>query len=174
VQYGPMGARMTEPIGMIGSLPGPNLRNKVILRRFPGPARPSGATPRLARTPGEPNDITLRGLFAFTVLRPRLSELPPLLEQVTSTVRGFDLVADGVCQRHLADLGRKVRLFGTPIGKGRSEPVRSEIAAAHPTQQLQPRSDGEHARQKLRQRPLGSAETEAVRKRPAFRSARPV
>jgi hypothetical protein len=33
---------------------------------------------------------------------------------------------------------------------------------------LQLRSDGEHARQELRRRPLGSAEAEAVRKRPAF------
>jgi hypothetical protein len=41
----------------MGGSPGPDLRTRVILRRFPGLARPSGAALRLARTPGEPNDI---------------------------------------------------------------------------------------------------------------------
>jgi hypothetical protein len=40
-----------------------------------------------AGPPGKPNDLTVRGLFAVAVVRPRLGELPPLLEQVTAPIR---------------------------------------------------------------------------------------
>jgi hypothetical protein len=74
------------------------------------------AAPRSARTPGEPNDFALRRLFAFAVLRPSLSELPPLLEQVAASIGGFDFVAHGVRECQLPNLAREVRPLSRPIG----------------------------------------------------------
>ena len=86
----------------MGGSPGPNLRNGVILRRFPGPARPSGAAPRLARTPGDPNDLALRGLRAVAVVRPCLGELSPSLQQVLPQVRLLYATTNRMSQRKLS------------------------------------------------------------------------
>ena len=80
-----------------------------------------------AGPPGKPNDLVLRGLFAVAVMRPDRSQLPPLLEQIPTPIGGFDFVADGMCQRHLADLSREVRQLGTPIAERATEAMHREV-----------------------------------------------
>jgi hypothetical protein len=75
-------------------------------------------------------------------MRPSLSKLPPLLEQVPAPVSGLDFVTDCVRQRHLPNLARETGLLSAPIREGRAEPVRSEVALAHPLQQLEHGRDG--------------------------------
>jgi len=83
-----------------------------------------------ARTPGEPNDFALRGLFAVAVGSQCLSELPPLLEQVAAPVGRLDLVADRMHERHFTNLARKVRLLSRPICETGAKSVNSGVAGA--------------------------------------------
>ena len=92
------------------------------MRRFLSALAPS------ARTPGEPNDLALRGLFAVAVVRPRLGELPPFLEQVAAPVSRFDLVADCVSERHLADFGWEPRLLCRPVDEAGAKSMYSGLA----------------------------------------------
>ena len=78
-------------------------------------ARPPPLPNLSARTPSEPNDLALRWLFAVAVLRPSLGERSPLLEKVTAPVRGLDLVADRVSERHFPNLAREIRLLSSPV-----------------------------------------------------------
>jgi len=81
-----------------------------------------------ARTPGEPNDLALRGLFAAAVVRPCLHQVPPFLEEITTPVRRLNLVADGVRERHFPNLARKVRLLGRPIYEAGAKSMHSGLA----------------------------------------------
>src|SRR5262249_7051398 len=67
--------------------------------------------------------------------RPGIHQPTPLVEQVAAPVRGLDLGADDVRQRHLGNLAREVRSFGCPIAKARSEAVNGD-AVTHVNQQL--------------------------------------
>src|SRR6266404_1897719 len=67
-------------------------------------------------------------------LRPSLGERAALLEQVAAAIGGFDLVADGVSERHLGDLGRETRTLGRPVAEGASEAMHRELALAHASQ----------------------------------------
>ena len=63
-------------------------------------------------------DVVLRLLFSRGAEgRPRLHESAPLVEQVTASIGGLDLAADGVRQRHFGNLARKVRSLGRPIAE---------------------------------------------------------
>jgi tetratricopeptide (TPR) repeat protein len=94
-----------------------------------------GPAPRLARTPGKPNDLTLRGLFTSAVVRPCLSQLPPLPEEVATPIGGFDFVAHGVRECQLPNLAREVRPLGSPIRECRAEAVHREPVLAHAAQE---------------------------------------
>src|SRR5271167_4022449 len=69
--------------------------------------------------------------------RPCLHDLASLLEQIAAAVRGLDLVADRVRQRHLGNLVREICALRHPIPKTRSETVRGELTSAHPLEQRQ-------------------------------------
>jgi len=49
------------------------------------------------------------------IIRPRLHQLPTLLDQIPAPVRGLDLIGDRVRQRHFDGLGRKVRALRCPV-----------------------------------------------------------
>jgi hypothetical protein len=83
------------------------------------------------------------GRLALAIGRPRLHQLPTLLEQVAPAVRGFDLVTDGVRQRHFRHLTGEVRLLGGPVPEGGPEAVGGQIISLHALQQLQDRHIGQ-------------------------------
>ena len=66
------------------------------------------------------------------MLLPVGHELFALLKEIPAAVSGLDPISDSVRQRHLGDLSRVVRLFGSPIAKAASEPVDSDIWYPHP------------------------------------------
>src|SRR5262249_37880017 len=76
---------------------------------------------------------------------PCLSQLTTLLEQLAAPVGRLDFVADRMCQRHLPDLGRECGALGTPVGEGRAETMRRQVAPTHPTQ--------DHQERHIRERP---------------------
>src|ERR1700736_5568548 len=92
-----------------------------------------GVEPITSHTAADRDDLSL-GPFALAEPRPRIHDLASLLEQIAAAVRGLDLVADRVRQRHLGDLVREVRALCGPIAEARPEPVRGELTPLHPLQ----------------------------------------
>ena len=84
--------------------------------------------------------------------RPANHHLPPLLEQISTPIRGLDLIADRVRQRHLGDLTREVRSLRRLIAEARPEAVVREVASVHPLENGQHR----HVRSGLPFLPPGS------------------
>src|SRR5882762_11880322 len=73
------------------------------------------------------------------VLRPIRHQPPALLEQVAAPVGRLRLVADGVGERHLADLSGIGGALGRPVPEGRAKPMYGEVVAAHSAQELEHR-----------------------------------
>jgi hypothetical protein len=76
-----------------------------------GCSRPFSPHARRAERPCSPRARRLRSSA------PMSPSSPVVLEQVAAPVGGFDLVANGVRERHLTDLGREVRLLSAPIAE---------------------------------------------------------
>jgi hypothetical protein len=53
-------------------------------------------------------------------------------EEVATTIGGLHFVADGMCQRHLGDLPRDVRVFHAPVAERWPEAVRNTVRADAP------------------------------------------
>jgi len=64
--------------------------------------------------------------------RPGRHQAPAAIEQVRTVVRCDRLVAEGVGQSHLGDLGWDARALSRPIAEARPKSVRCRVALAHP------------------------------------------
>ena len=67
------------------------------------------------------------------VAKARAGSPPPTFEQITSAVSFLNLVANGMCQRHLRHLGTVIRLLRHPIPESAAKPVYGQTGphAAH-------------------------------------------
>src|SRR5262249_40599535 len=61
--------------------------------------------------------------------RPGVHQLPALLEQITTQIGLFSIVADAVCERHLNYFAGKGGLLACPILERATKPVRGRRAA---------------------------------------------
>ena len=74
-------------------------------------------------------------------------QLPPLFEQISTSVGCLGLVLDRMCEGGLASLTRKIRALRRPVAERRTETVNGQVVSAH---------RGEHTKHRpVRERPAG-------------------
>src|SRR5688572_28145209 len=92
-------------------LPSENVAQKKLGKIFAPRRALSSAAPIL-----DPQHL---GGSRLAILRPRLHERAPLLQEIAAPIGALNSIGNGVSERHLDDLAGKVRGLGSPIAKSR-------------------------------------------------------
>ena len=110
--------------------------------------------------------------WSCAVIRPRVHQLPPLVEHVTAPIGGLNFIRDRMREREFAHLRRICGLLSCPIAKCRAE-LRAQLLSARMRASTRRKRLGGLAGRRARLRAAESSRISIARSQSGTRCTRP-